>query len=86
MKREKREVGAFEAKTHLPRLLDAVEHGARITITRRGEAVAELIPVQRHSKGETRAVIAEFRKWRKEQGITWGKGMSIQEARKMGRR
>ena len=84
MKKEKREVGAFEAKTHLPKLLDAVEHGARITITRRGEAVAELIPVQQRDKEDIRATIAEFRKWR--QGIRWGKGMSTEKARKEGRR
>lgn len=40
-----REVGAFEAKTHLSELLAAVEAGERIVITRRGRAVAELRPV-----------------------------------------
>ena len=39
-----REVGAFEAKTHLSQLLDAVESGERIVITRRGKPVAELSP------------------------------------------
>jgi prevent-host-death family protein len=41
-----REIGAYEAKTHLPRLLDEVEAGATITITRKGRAVARLTPVQ----------------------------------------
>ena len=40
-----REVGAFEAKTHLSELLAAVEAGEEITITRRGRAVARLVPV-----------------------------------------
>lgn len=40
------EVGAYEAKTHLPRLLDEVEAGATITITRKGRAVARLTPIQ----------------------------------------
>lgn len=40
-----REIGAFEAKTHLSELLAAVEAGERIVITRRGKAVAELRPV-----------------------------------------
>ena len=40
-----REVGAFEAKTHLSELLAAVEAGEMITITRRGKPVAELRPV-----------------------------------------
>ena len=39
------DVGAYQAKTHLPRLLDEVEAGASITITRNGRAVARLTPV-----------------------------------------
>jgi antitoxin (DNA-binding transcriptional repressor) of toxin-antitoxin stability system len=33
-------VGSFEAKTHLSQLLDQVEKGAVVTITRRGKPVA----------------------------------------------
>ena len=40
-----REVGAFEAKTHLSELLAAVEAGETVRITRRGKAVAVLSPV-----------------------------------------
>jgi prevent-host-death family protein len=40
-----REIGAFEAKTHLSELLVAVEAGEAFTITRRGKPVAELRPV-----------------------------------------
>ena len=36
-------VGAFEAKTKLSELLDAVERGEEVTITRRGEPVARLV-------------------------------------------
>jgi prevent-host-death family protein len=38
------EVGAFEAKNKLSALLDQVEHGA--VITRRGKAVARLVPAE----------------------------------------
>ncbi|HEX8296608.1 MAG TPA: type II toxin-antitoxin system prevent-host-death family antitoxin [Chthoniobacteraceae bacterium] len=38
------EVGAFEAKTHLSSLLQKVEHGQRIVITKRGKPIAELKP------------------------------------------
>lgn len=38
------EVGAFEAKTHLPKLLDRVERGESVTITRHGRPVARLVP------------------------------------------
>ena len=37
-------VGAYHAKTHLAELLDRVEGGERITITRHGRPVAELVP------------------------------------------
>ena len=36
------EVGAFEAKTHLSQLLDEVENGAVVRISRRGRPVAVL--------------------------------------------
>jgi prevent-host-death family protein len=39
------EIGAFEAKTHLSSLLDRVEKGERITITRHGVPAAMLVPV-----------------------------------------
>ncbi|HEV2602882.1 MAG TPA: type II toxin-antitoxin system prevent-host-death family antitoxin [Microvirga sp.] len=37
-------VGAFEAKTHLSALLDRVERGEEVTITRHGRPVARLVP------------------------------------------
>ncbi len=36
-------IGAYEAKTHLPRLLDEIEGGASYTITRHGRPVARLV-------------------------------------------
>ena len=39
-----REVGAFEAKNRLGALLDRVEQGEEIVITRRGKPVAKLVP------------------------------------------
>jgi prevent-host-death family protein len=41
-----REIGSFEAKNKLSALLDQVERGAEIVITRRGKAVARLIPAK----------------------------------------
>ena len=37
-------VGSYEAKTHLPQLLERVEHGETITITRHGKPVARFVP------------------------------------------
>lgn len=42
-------VGAYEAKTHLPRLLEQVERGETITITKHGREVARLVPVHQRS-------------------------------------
>jgi len=39
-----REVQAANAKTHLSQLLDAVERGETIVITRHGRPIARLIP------------------------------------------
>jgi prevent-host-death family protein len=41
-----KEVGVFHAKTHLSELLDLVERGQVIYLTRRGRRVAELRPIQ----------------------------------------
>lgn len=40
------EVGSFEAKTKFASLLDRVERGEEVVITRRGRAVARLIPAE----------------------------------------
>lgn len=39
-----REIGAFEAKTHLGELLMEVGHGASYLITKRGKPIAQLVP------------------------------------------
>ena len=41
-----REVGAFEAKNKLGQLLDIVEQGEEVIITRHGKEVARLVPVR----------------------------------------
>jgi prevent-host-death family protein len=40
------EIGAFDAKTKLSEILRKVEQGERFTITRRGRAVADIVPSQ----------------------------------------
>lgn len=55
------EIGAYEAKTHLPQLLDRVRNGERIVITKHGRPVAELVPVAVRDVERIRASIAELR-------------------------
>jgi len=47
-----REIQASEAKTHLPQLLDDVEHGETIVITRHGRAIARLVPEAQRRQAE----------------------------------
>ena len=63
-----REVQASEAKTHLPKLLDAVERGETIVITRHGRVVARLIPETDGRRAEIRQALANIRKSGKKRG------------------
>ncbi len=47
-----REVGSYEAKTHFPALLRAVEAGETVIITRNGTPVARLVPETRATDKE----------------------------------
>jgi prevent-host-death family protein len=61
-------VGTFEAKTHLSALLERVERGEEITITRHGRAVARLVPAggaTRESLADTVARLKAFRRGRR---------------------
>ena len=63
-----REFQASEAKTHLPQLLDAVEHGETIVITRHGRAIARLVPEQTLRQGEIDQAIAALKALRRRVG------------------
>jgi prevent-host-death family protein len=57
-----RAVGAFEAKNKLSMLLDAVERGEEILITRHGKGVARLIPDRPgHDADRAQAAAARIR-------------------------
>lgn len=80
-------VGSFEAKTKLAELLDKVEGGETVTITRRGKPVARLVTLG--STGEEpkrRMAVAEILRWRvgKDRGAK--PGTTIAELIKAGRR
>ena len=81
-------VGAFEAKTKLAELLDRVESGETITITRHGKAVAKLIPASADEaeRARKRALVEEITRWRVGKDRGAGPGTSIAELIKAGRR
>ncbi len=62
---EGRTVQASEAKTHLPGLLDEVERGTTLIITRHGKRIARIVPEQDARKAEILQAIAELREFRK---------------------
>jgi prevent-host-death family protein len=47
-----REIQASEAKTHLPQLLDEVERGETLVITRHGRAIARIVPEAQQQQKE----------------------------------
>jgi len=57
-----REVGVFEAKNKLGQLLDLVEQGEVVVITRHGKEVARLVPARPfRSREQARAAIQRIR-------------------------
>ena len=76
-------IGAYEAKTHLPKLLERVIKGERITITKHGVPVAVLQPPPSLQRMEPKKVIAELREFRKKHSL---KGLSIRDMIEEGRR
>ena len=80
-------VGAFEAKTKLSELLDLVERGGEVTITRRGEPVARLVPISRNDeRARVQALIEEIKETRRHSGLKHTTMKEILEWRKEGRR
>ncbi|NVL90651.1 MAG: type II toxin-antitoxin system prevent-host-death family antitoxin [Desulfobacterales bacterium] len=76
-------VGAYEAKTHLPKLLERVIKGERITITKHGVPVAVLQPPQSILRTEPKQVIAELREFRRKHRLD---GLSLRDMIEEGRR
>jgi prevent-host-death family protein len=58
--------GAYDAKTRLSELLDRVEKGEQIVITRHGKPVARLVPEGGHNVADAMAAVEELTRIRKE--------------------
>jgi prevent-host-death family protein len=59
-----REYGIYEAKTKLPELIKKVQLGERVTITNRGEPVADLVPSASGAVQQTRDAIVAIKAMR----------------------
>jgi prevent-host-death family protein len=76
-------IGAYEAKTHLSRLLERVMKGERITITRHGVPVAVLQPPETQRFVDIKMVISDLRRLREKHSL---KGLSLKAMIEEGRR
>ena len=76
-------VGSFEAKTHLPALLDRVFKGEIVQITKRGVPVAKLVPADFPGKKDLKKTAEEIRQMRK--GLRLGR-ISVRKLIDEGRR
>jgi prevent-host-death family protein len=57
-------IGSFEAKTHLPQLLERAARGEEFTITKHGKPMARLVPaVSATPKSSIREMIEEGRRF-----------------------
>jgi prevent-host-death family protein len=80
-------VGSYEAKTHLPQLLERVEHGETITITRHGKPVARLVPAAASvPRPDVAATIAAMAQFQEQEGPTLGGKITIRDLIDEGRR
>jgi prevent-host-death family protein len=82
----KSSVGSFEAKTHLPALLERVAKGERITITRHGRPIAQLVPVELEPKSDVKVVVEAMRAFRDKNGPVLGDDLTIRDLIEEGRR
>jgi len=76
-------IGAYEAKTHLPGLLEQVKEGEEIIITKHGVPVAVLKPYQPEKQVNTRTVIDSLYKLREKNTLA---GLSIRDLIEEGRK
>jgi prevent-host-death family protein len=75
-------VGSFEAKTHLPKLLERVARGEIVQITRRGVPIARLVPIVSTEKRNPQEAARQIREMRK--GVTL-RGIKLRQLIEEGR-
>lgn len=69
-------IGAFEAKTHFSALLEDVQKGKHIVITKHGHPVAKLVPISGASQaeaGQAIEAIKQFGRSHKLGKLSWKK-------------
>ena len=77
------EIGTFEAKTHLPKLLERVQKGEHFVITKHGRPVAELVPLRTRDPDKIRAAIDNLKSFQRNHSLG---GLSVRELIDEGRK
>jgi prevent-host-death family protein len=76
------EIGAYEAKTHLPALLERVQRGEQITITKHGKPIARLVPIRPGGPERRRDIVERLKEFRKGQTLDVPVRQLIEEGRR----
>lgn len=63
-----RDIQASDAKTHLPQILDEVERGETVRITRHGRPIARLVPEANRRQAEIDKAVENIRALRRRTG------------------
>lgn len=77
-------IGSYEAKTHLPALLERVQKGERITITKHGVPIAVLAPIEPQPRRSREDAIETMRAFGR--GRSLPEGMTLKDMIEEGRR
>ena len=78
-----RSIGTFQAKTHFSSLLEQVENGDEIIITKHGHAVAKLVPVTESNPARVLKAIQRLQQFSQSNKLD---GLGWKELRDEGRR
>ena len=76
------EIGSYEAKTHLPALLERVARGEQFIITKHGRPIARLVPVSSTGPDDRRAAIEHLKAAREGRTL----GIPVKKLIEQGRR
>jgi prevent-host-death family protein len=76
------DIGAYEAQTRLPALLERVARGERFTITKHGRPIARLVPIERIGPDRRREAVERLKLFRESQTMDVPVKQLISEGRR----
>ena len=77
-------IGSYEAKTHLPALLKRVEAGETLTVTRHGQPIARIVPIEEPVRLTPSEAVERMREFG--QGRALGPDLSVRDLIESGRK